>query len=147
MGLGSVRPAGENPQGGSFSAPLPPPSTERAHKRAHQGAVHLPAAPGPARSSSPSLVAWTSERLARGGPGGDRAPRSRVPTCAQGSRCGRCAARCAVSAAGGGVGGLSPGLQTSPRCPAVRSSLPLLPEGEPPTLPAGSATVPLPARA
>ena len=63
-----------------------PSSTARAHKRAHQGAEHLPPVPGPAQPSSPSSAARKRGHLAHGGPGGDRAQRSGVPTCAKGRR-------------------------------------------------------------
>lgn len=121
-----------------------PPSTARAHRREHQGAVHLPAAPGPARSSSPRAW-WPGRQGVRPAAAleGNRALRAGVPTCAQDSRCGRCAARCAVSAAGEGVGDLSPGLPQrlfaaqpcGPSClSSLTVSLPPSPQVLPPSL-------------
>lgn len=63
--------------GGSFSAPLPHLAQRARTQRAHRGAGHLPPpVPGPAQPSSPSSVAWKGRHPGRGGPEGDRAPRS-----------------------------------------------------------------------
>lgn len=143
VGVGTGRPAGQNLQGGGFSAPLPHPA-QRARTGGHtKGPCTFPLPPD---LPGPRPRAWWPGRqgvrpaLALEG---NRALRAGVPTCAQDSRCGRCAARCAVSAAGEGVGDLSPGLPQrlfaaqpcGPSClSSLTVSLPPSPQVLPPSL-------------
>lgn len=144
--VGTVRPEGENPDRKLFRTSSLP-STARAHKRAHQGAVHtkepctfllLPDLPSPRPRAQ-----WHGREGIRHAAARDGAE-CQSRECPPARRVAVAAGAPAAStntAAEEDESGLTSGFQASPQYPAAAVFTSLPPRGESPTSPAGSATI------